>query len=94
VAAGKASEVLTRHRDAIDAIIADAGTITGELADTLPVINDTLTKSRTLFPLLVGTLAPAGGFSVRGEGIIVHPAQLENVLDVVQDLLGILGVPQ
>lgn len=92
VAAGEASEVLARHRDAIDAIIADTGTITGELADTLPVINDTLTKARTLFPLLVGTLDPAGGFSIRGEGIIVHPGQVENILDVVQDLLGILGV--
>lgn len=92
VAAGETSEVLIRHRDAIDAIIADTGAITGELADTLPVINDTLTKARTLFPLLVGTLDPAGGFSVRGEGILVHPGQLENILDVVQDLLGLLGV--
>lgn len=92
VAAGEASEVLARHRDAIDAILADVGTITGELADTLPVINDTLTKARTLFPLLVRTLDPAGGFSVRGEGILVHPGQVENILDVVQDLLGILGV--
>jgi phospholipid/cholesterol/gamma-HCH transport system substrate-binding protein len=92
VAAGEASEVLVRHRDAIDAIIADTDTITGELADTLPVINDTLTRARTLFPLVVGTLDPSGGFSVRGEGILVHPGQLENIVDVVQDLLSILGV--
>ena len=92
MAAGEASEVLVRHRDAIDAILADTGTITGELADTLPVINDTLTKARTLFPLLVRTLDPAGGFSVRGEGLLVHPGQLENIADVVKDLLGILGI--
>lgn len=92
VAAGEASEVLARHRDAIDTIITDTGTITGELADTLPVINDTLTKARLLFPLLVGTLDPAGGFSIRGEGILVHPGQVENILDIVQGLLGVLGV--
>ena len=34
VAAGEASELLNRHRDAIDRILVDVGTVTGELADT------------------------------------------------------------
>jgi phospholipid/cholesterol/gamma-HCH transport system substrate-binding protein len=94
VAAGEASELLARHRDAIDAILTDVGTVTGELADTLPDLNRALTQSRTLFPLLVGTLDPAGGFRIRGEGIVVHPGQAANIVDVVEDLLESLGVPQ
>lgn len=84
--------VLVEHRDAINAAITSVDTITSRLAGTLPDLNLVLTQSRLLFPLLSATLDPAGGFSIRGEGIIVHPAQVENVLDVVEDLLGTLGV--
>lgn len=86
------SGVLVQHRDAIDAAIGNVDAITSRLAGTLPDLNRVLTQSRVLFPLLSGTLDPAGGFSVRGEGIIAHPAQAENVLDVVDELLGTLGV--
>ena len=61
---------------------------------TGPDLNRALTMSRTMFPLLVGTLDPAGGFKIRGEGILVHPGQVENIVDVVEDLLGVLGVQQ
>lgn len=84
--------LLTAHGDAIDLLIDDVSTITTELGDTLPSLNETLTNARVLFPLLSQTLDPAGGFSIRGEGIIVHPGQLENIVDTVEDLLGILGV--
>lgn len=84
--------LLVEHRDAIDAAIEDVDTITSQLVGTLPDLNRVLTQSRTLFPLLAGTLDPDGGFSIRGEGLVVHPAQVENVLDVVDDLLGTLGV--
>jgi phospholipid/cholesterol/gamma-HCH transport system substrate-binding protein len=86
------SGVLVQHRDAIDAAIANVDVITSRLAGTLPDLNQVLTQSRLLFPLLSATLDPAGGFSIRGEGIIVHPGQAENILDVVDDLLGALGV--
>ena len=91
-AAGEMAALLGHHRDAIDRLIADAGTITTELSDALPAVNRTLTQAQTLFPLLVGTLDPAGGFSVRGEGLLVHPGQVENIIDVVDDLLDVLGV--
>ncbi len=86
------SGVLVQHRDAINAAIANVEAITSQLAGTLPDLSRVLTQSRLLFPLLSSTLDPAGGFSIRGEGIIVHPGQLENILDVVDDLLGTLGV--
>ncbi len=92
VAVSEMATLLTEHRAAIDQLIGDVGTVTSELADTLPDINRTLTQARTLFPLLVGTLDPAGGFSVRGEGLLVHPEQVENILDVVDELLRQLGV--
>ena len=91
-AVGEMATLLAEHRAAIDQLIGDVGAITAELADTLPDINRTLTQARALFPLLVGTLDPAGGFSVRGEGLLVHPGQVENILDVVDDLLRQLGV--
>lgn len=91
-AVGRSAELLERHRAAIDRLITDVGTISAGLGDTLPDINQVLTKSRTLFPLLSGTLDPAGGFSVRGEGLVVHPDQADNVVDVVEDLLVQLGV--
>jgi phospholipid/cholesterol/gamma-HCH transport system substrate-binding protein len=86
------SGVLIQHRDAIDAAIANVDGITSRLAGTLPDLNRVLTQSRLLFPLLSATLDPDGGFSVRGEGIIVHPGQVDNILDVVDDLLATLGV--
>lgn len=86
------SGILAEHRAAIDTAIGDVDAITNRLAGTLPELNQVLTQSRVLFPLLSSTLDPAGGFSIRGEGIIVHPAQVENILDVVDDLLGTLGV--
>src|SRR5581483_925338 len=91
-AVGQMATLLAEHRTAIDQLIGDVGTITAELADTLPDVNRALTQARTLFPLLVGTLDPAGGFSVRGEGLLVHPGQVENILDVVDELLRQLGV--
>ena len=86
------SGVLVQHRDAIDAAIGNVDAITSRLAGTLPDLNRVLTQSRLLFPLLSSTLDPAGGFSIRGEGLVVHPAQTENILDVVDDLLHTLGV--
>ncbi len=86
------SGILVQHRAAIDAAIGNVDAITSRLAGTLPDLSQVLTQSRLLFPLLSATLDPAGGFSVRGEGIIVHPGQVENVLDVVDDLLGTLGL--
>ncbi|MDP1821096.1 MAG: MlaD family protein [Acidimicrobiales bacterium] len=94
VAVQEMSDLLVRNRTAIDTLISDIGTVTAELADTLPAVNSTLTKARTLFPLLVDTLDPAGGFAVRGEGLVVHPSQLDNVLDVVDELLTNLGIQQ
>lgn len=91
-AVGEMAALLGQHRAAIDQVIGDVGSITAQLADTLPDINRTLTQARTLFPLLVGTLDPAGGFSVRGEGLLVHPGQVENILDVVDELLRQLGI--
>lgn len=86
------SGVLVQHRSAIDAAIGNVDAITSRLAGTLPDLNRVLTQSRVLFPLLAGTLDPAGGFSIRGEGILVHPGQVDNVLDVVDELLATLGV--
>lgn len=86
------TDLLVQHRDAIDAAIENVDTITGQLVGTLPDLNRVLTQSRTLFPLLAGTLDPDGGFSVRGEGLVVHPGQVDNILDVVDDLLATLGV--
>ena len=90
-AADRASALLSSQRDAIDQLLDDVEAIAGELAGTLPSLNRALTQSQVLFPLLSQTLDPAGGFSVRGEGIIVHPGQVENIVDTVEDLLGILG---
>ena len=73
-------------------MLGDLGTITSQLGDELPQVNRALTQAQTLFPLLVDTLDPAGGFSVRGEGILVHPGQLAEIVDTVQALLGVLGV--
>lgn len=86
------SGVLIQHRAAIDAAIANVDGITSRLAGTLPDLNRVLTQSRTLFPLLAATLDPDGGFSVRGEGIIVHPGQVGSILGVVDDLLANLGI--
>lgn len=86
------TDLLVQQRGAIDAAIKNVDTITSQLVGTLPDLNRVLTQARTLFPLLAGTLDPKGGFSIRGEGIIVHPSQVENVLDVVEDLLVSLGV--
>lgn len=91
-AVDEAASLLRTHGDAIDRLITDVSIITTELGDTLPSLNEALTKSRLLFPLLSSTLDPAGGFSIRGEGILVHPGQLENIVDTVEDLLGILEV--
>lgn len=91
-AAGEMASLLATRRAAIDRLITDIGTVGTELADTLPATNRTLTQARTIFPLLVNTLTPEGGFNVRGEGLVVHPAQIDNVLDVVEDLLGGLGI--
>ena len=91
-AVDEAASLLVAHRDAIDRLIVDVSTITTELGDTLPSLNEALTKSQLLFPLLSSTLDPAGGFSIRGEGIIVHPGQAANIVDTVEDLLGILEV--
>lgn len=90
VAAG--SELLATHRDAIDRLLADISTITTQLADELPQVNRALTQAQTIFPLLVGTLDPAGGFSIRGEGIVVHPGQAAQIVDTVDDLLRELGI--
>ena len=91
-AVDEAASLLVTHGDAIDRLIVDVSTITTELGDTLPSLNEALTKSQLLFPLLSSTLDPAGGFSIRGEGIIVHPGQAANIVDTVEDLLGILEV--
>jgi phospholipid/cholesterol/gamma-HCH transport system substrate-binding protein len=91
-AASEMASLLTTRRAAIDRLITDIATVSNELADTLPFTNRTLTQARTIFPLLVNTLTPEGGFNVRGEGLVVHPAQLENVIDVVEDLLDSLGI--
>lgn len=88
----EASTLLATQRDAIDGLIADVSSITAELGDTLPALNETLTQSQLLFPLLAQTLDPAGGFSVRGEGIVVHPGQAANIVDTVAELVDILGV--
>jgi phospholipid/cholesterol/gamma-HCH transport system substrate-binding protein len=93
-ALGVSAELLATHRDAIDGLLADMSAITTQLGDDLPAVNRALTQAQTLFPLLVGTLDPAGGFSVRGEGLVVHPGQVEAIADTVQDLLGLLGVSQ
>ena len=91
-AVAQGSALLAGHRDAIDQLLGDLGTITSQLGDELPQVNRALTQAQTLFPLLVDTLDPAGGFSVRGEGILVHPGQLAEIVDTVQALLGVLGV--
>lgn len=91
-AAGEMASLLATRRAAIDQLITDIGTVSTELADTLPATNRTLTQARTIFPLLVNTLTPEGGFNVRGEGLIVHPAQVNQITDVVQGLLGNLGI--
>jgi phospholipid/cholesterol/gamma-HCH transport system substrate-binding protein len=91
-AVGELSGVLVEQRDAIDAAITNVDVITSRLAGTLPDLNQVLTQARLLFPLLSGTLDPAGGFSIRGEGIIVHPGQVANIVDVVDDLLTTLGI--
>lgn len=93
-AVNEATALLTNQRDAIDRLIADVSTITTELGDTLPALNETLTQSQLLFPLLAQTLDPEGGFSIRGEGLVVHPDQAANIVDTVADLLGILGVAE
>lgn len=91
-AVNEATALLVDQRDAIDQLIGDVSTITTELGDTLPALNVTLSQSKLLFPLLSQTLDPAGGFSIRGEGLLVHPGQAANIVDTVADLLGILGV--
>jgi phospholipid/cholesterol/gamma-HCH transport system substrate-binding protein len=91
-AVGELSGVLVEQRDAIDAAITNVDVITSRLAGTLPDLNQVLTQARLLFPLLSATLDPAGGFSIRGEGIIVHPGQVANIVDVVDDLLTTLGI--
>lgn len=91
-AVNQGSALLATHREAIDQLLTDLGAITTQLGDELPQVNQALTQAQTLFPLLVGTLDPAGGFSIRGEGILVHPGQLAQIVDTVQELLGVLGV--
>lgn len=84
--------LLAEHRRSIDAALTDLDTLGTELTDTLPALNRSLAYARVAFPLVRGTLDPAGGFSVRGEGILVHPGQLENILDVVESLLAVMGL--
>lgn len=91
-AASVGADLLASHRDAIDQLLRDVSAITTQLGDELPVMNRALTQAQTLFPLLVGTLDPAGGFSVRGEGLVVHPGQVAAITATVEDLLGLLGV--
>jgi phospholipid/cholesterol/gamma-HCH transport system substrate-binding protein len=89
---GIGADLLATHRAAIDQLLSDVSTITSRLGDELPAVNQALTQAQTLFPLLIGTLDPAGGFSIRGEGLIVHPGQLEQIIDTVDELLAALGV--
>jgi phospholipid/cholesterol/gamma-HCH transport system substrate-binding protein len=91
-AVAELTEVITSHRQAIDGVLGDIGVLTASIGETLPSINRGLAYAGTSFELLLGTLDPAGGFNVRGEGLVVHPGQAENILDVVQGLVGILGV--
>src|SRR3546814_15577468 len=60
VAAGEASELLARHRDAIDAILAGVGTVTGALADPLPDPQRAPPQTRPMFPPTLATPDPAG----------------------------------
>ena len=91
-ALAQGSALLATHRDAIDHLLNDLGSITRQLGDELPQVNRALTQAQTLFPLLVGTLDPAGGFSVRGEGIVVHPGQVAQIVETIDDLLDVLGL--
>jgi len=91
-AVAEMTALLAQHRASIDGVLRDLSTVGTELGDALPALNRSLAYARVAFPLVRGTLDPKGGFSVRGEGILVNPDQVENILDVVDDLLVVLGV--
>lgn len=84
--------VISSNRQAIDNVLADLDVLATSIDQTLPAINRGLGYAGTTFELLLGTLDPAGGFNVRGEGIVVHPDQLANILEVVEGLVGVLGL--
>lgn len=84
--------LLADHRAAIDTVLSDLDEIAGVMGESLPAINRGLGYAGTSFDLLLGTLDPSGGFNIRGEGIIVHPDQVANILDTVTALVGILGL--
>lgn len=91
-AVAELTNLITGHRAAIDNVLADLDTIAASIQETLPSINRGLGYAGTSFELLLGTLAPTGGFNIRGEGIVVHPGQIDNIRDVVESLVGVLGV--
>lgn len=86
------TEVVASNRQAIDNVLGDLDVVTASIDDTLPSINRGLGYAGTSFALLLRTLDPKGGFNIRGEGIVVHPDQLANIIEVVDELVGILGV--
>jgi phospholipid/cholesterol/gamma-HCH transport system substrate-binding protein len=91
-AVAQMTEIIGGHREAIDKVLGDLDVLTASIDKRLPAINRGLAYAATYFELLLGTLDPAGGFNIRGEGIVVHPGQAKNIVDTVQGLVGILGV--
>jgi phospholipid/cholesterol/gamma-HCH transport system substrate-binding protein len=84
--------LMADHRAAIDNLLSDLDAVAGAMGESLPAINRGLGYAGTSFELLLGTLDPAGGFNIRGEGIVVHPDQLANIADTVADLVELLGL--
>lgn len=84
--------LLGERRGALDATLNNLSQLTSQLADVLPAMNRGLAYAATSFPLIAGTLDPAGGFSIRGEGLIAHPGQIAGINQTVRDLLAALGI--
>lgn len=84
--------LMADHRASIDDLLSDFDALAGAMGESLPAINRGLGYAGTSFDLLLGTLDPAGGFNIRGEGIVVHPDQIANITGTVEDLVGILGL--
>lgn len=91
-AVARMNALLSEHRAALDATLTDLQQLTARLADTVPAVNTSLAYAATSFPLIAGTLSPSGGFSVRGEGLLVSPGQILGVEQTVQQLLQQLGI--
>ena len=77
------TETITRHRDEIDALLADAHVLLEGIERNTGTINTSLAWAGPIFTLLSVTLAEEGGFNVGVEGFVGTSDQLKALLGIL-----------